>query len=59
MNRIVYEWIAELVDRDGGVVDFAFAESEVEVRRKAALFNHPDGAAYDLVVELVSMEEYQ
>lgn len=59
MNRMVYEWIAELVDRNGRVVDIAFAESEVEVRRKAALFNHPDGAAYDLVVELVSMEEYQ
>jgi hypothetical protein len=56
---MVYEWIAELVDRNGRVVDIAFAESEVEVRRKAALFNHPDGAAYDLVVELVSMEEYQ
>lgn len=59
MNRIVYEWIAELIDRDGGVVDFAFAESEVEVRRKAELFNIPDGSAYELVVELVSMEEYQ
>lgn len=57
MNRIVYEWIAELIDRDGAVVDIAFAESKPEVLKKAELFYRQDGEHYDLIVELVSMEE--
>jgi len=40
-------------------LDYNYAQKKKSRARKAALFNHPDGAAYDLVVELVSMEEYQ